>query len=342
MQPTDDTMPNQPYVPPALPIKPLHAAAAAPAPPTSASMLASAQDVNAASMTEATTSAVSWSAVIAGALVAAAVSLSLMAFGLGVGLSAVSPWSQEGASAASIGTASIVWLIIMQLIAAMMGGYLAGRLRTKWVDTHRDEVFFRDTAHGFLVWALGLVVTASVLASAAASVVNGVAKAGNSAMTAAAVGGAALASGMSRDGSQATQVGTRNNAQGATLYLLDSMFRMDRQDRPTVDPNDAATRAESLRILTSGLAEMPAADRIYLAQLIAAKTGVSQAEAEKRVFNVIAQINAREVEARQLADTARKAAMKLSIWIFIGLLIGAFAASFAATIGGRQRDLVTA
>jgi len=117
---------------------------------------------------------------------------------------------------------------------------------------------------------------------------------------------------------------------------------MDRQDRPTVDPNDAATRAESLRILTSGLAEMPAADRIYLAQLIAAKTGVSQAEAEKRVFNVVAQINAREVEARQLADTARKAAMKLSIWIFIGLLIGAFAASFAATIGGRQRDLVTA
>ena len=342
MQPTDDTMPHKPYVPPSFPSQSLQASVAAVPPLASATMLDNVDDpddANGTRIIEANLSAVSWSAVVAGALVAAAVSLSLMAFGLGVGLAAVSPWSQQGASAASIGSASIVWLIIMQLIAAMMGGYLAGRLRTKWVGTHRDEVFFRDTAHGFLVWALGLVVTASVLASAAASVVNSVARAGNSAITAVAAGGAVMASGMSRDGSQTTQTGTQSNAQGATLYLLDSMFRMDQQDRPAVD---AATRAESLRILTSGLIEMPAADRIYLAQLITAKTGVLPAAAETRVFNVIALMNAREAEARQLADAARKAAMKLSIWIFIGLLIGAFAASFAATIGGRQRDLVTA
>jgi len=122
---------------------------------------------------EASSSGVSWAAVIGGAVVAAAVSLILLALGTGVGLSSVSPWSNVGTSASTAGKTAIVWLIVSQIIASAMGGYLAGRLRTKWVNIHTDEVYFRDTAHGFLVWAVGLVITAAFLASAATSMVGG-------------------------------------------------------------------------------------------------------------------------------------------------------------------------
>src|ERR1035437_5848129 len=122
---------------------------------------------------EASLSGISWAAVFGGAFVAAAISLILLALGTGIGLSSVSPWSNAGASASTINTAAILWLIIIQIIASAMGGYLAGRLRTKWATIHTDEVYFRDTAHGFLVWAVGLVITASFLASAATSIVGG-------------------------------------------------------------------------------------------------------------------------------------------------------------------------
>ena len=127
---------------------------------------------------EAHSSGVSWAAVIGGAFVAAALSLILLALGTGLGLSSVSPWSNIGASASTVGKAAIVWLIVMQIIASAMGGYLAGRLRTKSANIHTDEVYFRDTAHGFLVWAVGLVITAVFLASAATSMLGGTAQLG--------------------------------------------------------------------------------------------------------------------------------------------------------------------
>src|SRR5712691_11698234 len=121
---------------------------------------------------EANSSGVSWAAVIGGAFVAAALSLILLALGAGLGFSSVSLWSNVGASASTIGTAAIVWLILMQIISSSMGGYLAGRLRTKWSSIHNDEVYFRDTANGFLAWAVALVVTAAFLASAGAVMVG--------------------------------------------------------------------------------------------------------------------------------------------------------------------------
>jgi hypothetical protein len=121
---------------------------------------------------EAYSSAVSWAAVIAGAFVTAALSLSLLALGTGIGLSSISPWSNVGASASTVSKAAIIWLIVVQIVASALGGYLAGRLRTKWVNVHTDEVYFRDTAHGFLVWAVGLMA-AAFLASAASSLVGG-------------------------------------------------------------------------------------------------------------------------------------------------------------------------
>src|SRR6202521_5648451 len=122
---------------------------------------------------EAPSSGGSWPAVLAGAFASAALSLSLLASGTGIGLASVSPWSNMGASAAAIGIGAIVWLIVTQVVAATIGGYLAGRLRTKWTNIHTDEVYFRDTAHGFLVWSVGLVITAAFLASAASSMVGG-------------------------------------------------------------------------------------------------------------------------------------------------------------------------
>jgi hypothetical protein len=117
-------------------------------------------------------SGVSWGAVIGGAFVAASISLIMLALGAGFGLSVVSPWSNAGASASAVSTAAIGWLIVIQVISCALGGYLAGRLRTKWVAIHTDEVYFRDTANGFLVWAVGLVITVAFLVSAASTMVG--------------------------------------------------------------------------------------------------------------------------------------------------------------------------
>src|SRR6202049_237472 len=94
---------------------------------------------------EANSSGVSWAAVIGGGFVTAALSLILLALGTGLGLSSVSPWSNVGVSTSAIGTAAIVWLIFMQIVSSSMGGYLAGRLRTKWANIHTDARYFRHS-----------------------------------------------------------------------------------------------------------------------------------------------------------------------------------------------------
>jgi hypothetical protein len=269
---------------------------------------------------EAYSSGVSWAAVIAGAFVAAALSLILLALGTGLGLSSVSPWSNVGASATTIHKAAIVWLIIIQIIASAMGGYLAGRLRTKWATIHTDEVYFRDTAHGFLVWAVGLVITASFLASAATSMVGGAGQVRATSFSNA--GGAEMVTDLPADGQNLDP----------NEYFIDTLFRSDHR---SPDRNNAPVRAEAARIFAHALRQgnLPAADETYLAELVAARTELSQTDAEKRVSDVF-------VEIQRTADTARRAVSHLSLWIFIALLIGAFCASYAATIGGRQRDQV--
>ena len=289
---------------------------------------------------ESQSSGVSWAAVIAGAAVAAALSLSLLVLGTGLGFSAVSPWTGEGVSAEGIGSGSIVWLIFIHIIAGATGGYLAGRLRTKWTDLHSDEVFFRDTAHGFLVWAVGLVITAALLVSAASAVIGGTAQVGAAAAGAAVTtGGAAMVAGVNGQ--------SEGDASGPIDYFADVLFRQDRAGATpdaagpgATDSDRAAIRTEAVRILASGWADMPDVDRTYLAQLIAQNTGITQSQAESRISEVQAQIAELEMQAREAADTARGVMAKVSLWMFLGLLIGAFSASFAATIGGRQRDSV--
>jgi len=256
---------------------------------------------------ESSSSGISWAAVIAGAFVAASLWLSLLSQGTGLGLSSVSPWSSLSPSTSTIGKGAILWLIITEIIASAMGGYLAGRLRTKWATIHNDEIYFRDTAHGFLVWAVGLVVSALLLLSAATSLGG--------------TPGARQSSGL------LTFAAVVPNE-----YFIDKLFRSDHLVSKSID---LSVRVEATRILANALehGSLPAADQSYLAEMVAARSGLNQTNAQLRVANVFEQI-------QQTTDTARKAAAHASLWLFIALLIGAFCASYAATIGGRERDHV--
>jgi hypothetical protein len=266
---------------------------------------------------ESSVSAVSWAAILAGAAVAAAASLLLVALGAGLGFASLSPWSGEGLSATTFTVMTAIWLILVQWIASGVGGYLTGRLRTKWAGTHTHEVFFRDTAHGFVTWAVATVATSVIVALAASAAVSAGAK------TAASVT------------SGAAQVGLA--ATDASGYQIDTLFRSQ-------SPSGGAgpeVRAETMRVLMKGISddEVSAADHAYLADLIASHTGISQQAAEQRLDAASAQFKAAAQKAREVADAARKSASAASIFTAFSMLIGAFIASVAAALGGRERDL---
>lgn len=248
--------------------------------------------------------AVSWGAIIAGAVGAAALSLVLFVLGSGLGLAVVSPWNHDGASGTAVGVGTIVWVTLVQLLASALGGYLAGRLRSRWIQTHTNEVYFRDTAHGFLAWAVSTLLMATLLSSALTGLVAGGAKAG-----------AALA-------------GTAATAASSSGYTVDSLLRSpdDKNNGPDRGPEVAGIFANAMK---NG--ELSPQDKQYLAQLVANKTGVSAAEAQQRVNDAF-------VQTKQAADAARKASAWLALWLVVSLFVGAFVASWFATLGGRLRD----
>jgi hypothetical protein len=265
------------------------------------------------SVLEENQSAVSWAAIAAGGVAAAALTLVLLAFGAGMGFSSISPWSNSGISSETFKVAAGIYLIVVAMLSSTIGGYVAGRLRTKWTGLHSDEVAFRDTAHGFLAWAFATVLGAAVLGTAATYVVGGAAQ-----------------------GASQGSAGSQSSA-GSTDYFVDMLLRPNpgSQSTPSAQPGaDATVRREIGRIFARSLSEgrdSSAADRTYLAQVVAARTGVNQAEAEKRVSDVINQ-------AKAAADEARKAAAKLALWLTAAMLVGAFAAGLAAIEGGQLRD----
>lgn len=335
-------------------------------------------------------SAVSWGAIFAGAAAAAALSLILLILGTGLGLSSVSPWASSGVSATTFGVSTILWITLTQVVASGMGGYLAGRLRARWIEVQTDEIYFRDTAHGFLAWAVASLATAVLLSSvigsivstgvqAGASVAGGVVNAATTGATAAAATSAA-----SPDGAG------NGNGVDPTAYFVDSLFRPDLgvsaaaaattapaaatgervavSTSITADPAGVGTApivvtprpalaatpatasapaaaAEVARIFVNALREgaLPPEDARYVGQLVSQRTGLSQADAEKRVTDTFNRAQTKlknaETAAREAADKARKASAYGALWLFISLLGGAFIASYAATFGGRQRDL---
>ena len=255
-------------------------------------------------------SAVSWASIAAGAVAAAALTLALLSFGAGLGLSSVSPWSDSGVSASTSKNASGIYLVLVAIMSSAIGGYLAARLRTKWTGLHTNEVFFRDTAHGFIAWAFATVLSASALGAATTHVVSG----------AAAGAGAAIGQG--------------GQALNPSQVFVDRLFRADGGSTPASAERNEAMRAEVSRLWTSSLrenTELSQADRTYVARLVAAQTGLNQQESEKRVNDVI-------VEAKAAADRARSDAARLAFWLTAAMLFGAFAASLAAVEGGQLRD----
>jgi hypothetical protein len=257
------------------------------------------------SIPETTASAVSWGAILAGGVAAAALTLILLAFGAGVGFSSISPWSANS-TMTGFHIAAGLYLIVTAMIASSVGGYLAGRLRTRWTGAHTREVFFRDTAHGFLAWGFATLLSAAVLSSAAGALVGG------------------AASGITHVAGQSA---------GLLDGYVDSLVRGDPTSN-TASADMTAARAEAGRIFASAFqngGDFEGLDRAYLAQLVAARTGITPTQAEERVSATIER-------AKVAVDKARKAAAQLALWLTASLLVGAFAASLAAIEGGGLRD----
>jgi hypothetical protein len=303
----------------------------------------------------------------------------------------------------------IVWLALTQLAASGLGGYLAGRLRTRWRDTHRDEVHFRDTAHGLLSWAVATLFTAALLGATISGILGAGVKAASTVasgtVAAAGAAGAGAIGTTGRDGSTGPAMGgSRDGTLDAGLrdatgfdlgYYLDAMLRRDPaatsagsgaaastgtaastsaaantgntgntgnsgnsgNTSNTVNANPATLRTqpdvgtahllpELSRLMMHAWRQggtLSPDDQRQAGALVAQRTGLSQADAERRVNELLQRARtdaqAAETRAREAADTARNAAMQAALWMFVALLIGAFTASWLATLGGRQRDL---
>lgn len=282
-------------------------------------------------------SAVSWGAISAGAAAAAALSLILLVLGTGLGLTVLSPWSAGPDSVERLGWASIVWITLTALAASGMGGYLAGRLRVRWGGTTIDEVYFRDTAHGLLAWALATLATAALLAGVIGTLLGGGAKVAGAGVAAA---GPTLSTSIRRGEPQPWLLD----------YYAGQLERADSGAAPLPDPAavvapQAVARPGADRELRLILANawatenLPSADANHLAARLAARTGMATGAAQARVQAVWAELQQRRSALRELADQARKVAAHTALWLFISLLGGALVSSWLATVGGRQRDL---
>ena len=283
---------------------------------------------------ESSSSAVSWGPIVAGAFAASTLTLVLMLLGSGLGLTMVSPWSNEGATVTTFAVSTAIWLIIVQWFSSAAGGYLTGRLRTKWVGIHTDETFFRDTAHGFLAWALSTLLVVSVLGSALAAMVGRGVQTVSTVASGAAIGASA--------GATAAASNRSEGATNATFYFVDALFRPTDPTRLSAPgaEGDTAAAAQASRILIASATagEFSADDKAYLVQLVAARTGLSRPEATARVDAVLTQVQAAKVKIQQATDAARKASATFALLGALSLIIGAFIASVAAALGGRQRD----
>ncbi|WP_037084680.1 membrane protein [Neorhizobium vignae] len=281
---------------------------------------------------ESSNSAIAWGPIIGGAVAAIGISLILILFGSGLGLTMISPWSGESSSAATVGISAAIWLVVVQWLSAGLGGYLTGRLRTKWAAVHTDEVFFRDTAHGFVSWAVATVFVAGFLASSLGSLAGAGAQAvGSAAATAGVAGSAAAAASSENSSSGGTDM--------ATSYFTDALLRPQQAQARAQNDNTAAT-AEVSRILLNGALQggVPEDDKAYLSTIVASRTGLSPQDARARVDAVLKRIEDAKVAAQQAADEARKAAATTALVGSLSLLVGAFISCAAAALGGRQRD----
>jgi hypothetical protein len=245
-----------------------------------------------------------WGPVFAGAVAAAALSAVLMAFGSSIGLGIASPSPTWRDASVMLALLSGIWVLVIAVGSSMLGGYIAGRVRSSW-RTSADEVHFRDGIHGLLVWAMGVLIGAAVAWASAATL---------------------TAVNAATSGTRGTSSPT---SESFFSYELDRLFRSDR--RP--ETADTDTRAEAGRILVRAVGRrgISTEDRGYLTRLVSARTGLAGADADRRVEQVLA-------DARNAAAQARRSAVILAFMTAASLAAGAAAAWVAAGIGGQHRD----
>lgn len=275
----------------------------------------------------------SWSAAIAGAFAATAVTFIIAALGTGIGLPFTSPYS-SGMSPTGLTVAAAVWLVMAEAIGFATGGYLAGRLRSPAHDGVIGERTFRDAAQGFMVWAIGVVAMASIAGALGLY----------AASTTAQVASGLASSAMPPAGDEST---TASNA--VTGYYVDALLRPAPNGSATaggqpstvgvgVQPEgNAEARAEVVRIISHSIRQgrLDDSDKTYLVQLVSARTGLPPDEAQRRVTET--ESRARDA-VKNAADTAAKTGSYLAFWTFMALLFGAVAATLAGMVGGQLRD----
>jgi hypothetical protein len=257
---------------------------------------------------EAATPFLRWTSVVAGAFVASATSVILIAFGSAIGLSIVSSAPTWRDTSPALTTLSGLYLLLTALVSFGLGGYVAGRVRERWSTTaHDDVVEFRDGIHGALAWAVAVVITGLVAAATAASV-------GSRAVPPAS--------------SPAT-----STAEPLLSYELDGLFRAERRS-PQVDLTYSRAEAGRILLTAAGRQGITPDDRAYLAHLVASATGITQPEAERRLDIAI-------TAATTAVHKARRSAVILAFSTAVALLAGAAAAWFGSCVGGRYRDEVS-
>jgi hypothetical protein len=280
---------------------------------------------------------VEWAPIIGGAVAAAAISLVLFAFGSAIGLTAISPWPNSGLPAWLVAVIVALWILVVQAGSYALGGYLAGRLRMPLPGTTETEKHFRDGSHGFLVWALGMVISAILLSWTAGAIVKTGAEA------------AATATSGTVEGALRGGASVRGNSVDPIGYAIDRLLRPAATAAPapagaTSIPGPSsptsAEHDEALRVFMSALSagSLPAEDRSYLAGQVSARTGLPAAEAEKRVDETFSAIQQAETQAREAADHARRGAAIAGFLTAAALLIAAAAAAAGAGLGGKHRD----
>ncbi len=280
----------------------------------------SAPVVVAASTDEA--SYVDWPAIFAGTLLAMAISFILLTFGSAIGLSMTSAYQGTGISLTAFAIVTALWLVWVQVSGFFAGGYLSGRMRRRHYDATEHESDVRDGSHGITVWALGLILGAALAISGAGSVISTVSSAASTVMSGAAAGAA----------------GSVDSLADANGLMVDRLLR---GGTPSANqPSAADTRGEVSRILVSSLGSdaLDPADRQYLVDTVAVRTGVDAATAEQRVDQMWAQVQQAEATARAAAERARKIGVILAFITAASLLISAAAAYAGAVLGGNHRD----
>lgn len=328
-------------------------------------------DPNAASVplrAESGISGVSWAAIFAGALAAAALSLVLFILGIGLGLSSMSVWSDRGAEGDTLGWSAIAWLAFTQLASAGVGGYIAGRLRVRWQGLHNDEVYFRDTAHGFLAWSLATLAMAALMGSMAGSAITGTVKAAGSV----AAGAATVAAGSA--GVIGTAAANSDDSANPMGYWVDTLFRQDAATAsaaPAAPATDSTTPAADATADSSAVAatapvaaaaapapapaparrfyanatqevtrifaramqdgKLSDEDARHVAHLISERTGMPVAQAQQRVQTSFQQAQQQVEQAKEKAKQAAETARSVAAKSSLWLFVGLLIGAFVAS-----------